>query len=106
VFEISDEDEDDDDEEDDDEDNGADDVDDDEDNGKLLKPKKRRQYSKVWNDFIVIKKVNHLGKSEERAMCKHCKSDYAYNAHKMVRIHIDVICKYVSSCLEMVILVR
>jgi len=82
VFKISDEDEDDDDEEDDDEDNGDDDVDDDEDNGKSSKPKKRRQYSKFWNDFIVIKKVNHLGKSEERAMCKHCKLDYAYNAHK------------------------
>jgi len=82
VFKISDEDEDDDDEEDDDEDNGDDDVDDDEDNGKSSKPKKRRQYSKFWNDFIVIKKVNHLGKSEERAICKHCKSDYAYNAHK------------------------
>ncbi|KAG7603975.1 Zinc finger C2H2 superfamily [Arabidopsis thaliana x Arabidopsis arenosa] len=93
-----DEDEDDDDEEDDDGDNGADDVDDDEDNGKSSKPKKRRQYSKVWNDFIVIKKVNHLGKSEERAMCKHCKSDYAYNAHKngtnTYRRHLQI-CKLV-----------
>ena len=52
--------------------------DDDVDKEKPSEPKIRKQYSKVWEDFVVITKLNKSsGKSEERAMCKHCKHDYA-----------------------------
>ncbi|XP_020883425.1 uncharacterized protein DDB_G0283697-like [Arabidopsis lyrata subsp. lyrata] len=81
---------------DDNDEDGDDEGDDDGDDGKSSPKKKRRQYSDVWEHFTVITKKDKKGEKEERAMCKHCKNDYAYNPYKngtnSYRRHLEV-CK-------------
>ncbi|CAD5327265.1 unnamed protein product [Arabidopsis thaliana] len=63
------------------------DIKDDNDKGKTStpedpKPKKRKQYADCWEHFTLIWKKDKTGKAVERAQCKHCKNDYAYDPHK------------------------
>ncbi|XP_048637574.1 zinc finger BED domain-containing protein RICESLEEPER 2-like [Brassica napus] len=49
----------------------------DHDNGKSPAQKQRRQYSPVWQDFVVVTKKD----GSEKAQCKHCKIEYAHDSH-------------------------
>ena len=49
----------------------------DHDKGKSPAQKQRRQYSPVWQDFVVVTKKD----GSEKAQCKHCKIEYAHDSH-------------------------
>ncbi|XP_048613259.1 zinc finger BED domain-containing protein RICESLEEPER 4-like [Brassica napus] len=49
----------------------------DHDNGKSPAQKQRRQYSPVWQDFVMVTKKD----GSEKAQCKHCKIEYAHDSH-------------------------
>jgi len=64
-------------------------VKDDNDKGKTSapegpEPKKRKQYADCWEHFTVIWKTDKTAQAVERAQCKHCKKDYAYEPLKIV----------------------
>lgn len=50
----------------------------DDDGGKSSTQKQRRQYSPVWQDFVVVTKKD----GSQKAQCKHCKIEYAHDSHK------------------------
>ncbi|CAD5333104.1 unnamed protein product [Arabidopsis thaliana] len=63
-------------------------VKDDNDKGKTSapegpEPKKRKQYADCWEHFTVIWKKDKTAQAVERAQCKHCKKDYAYEPLKI-----------------------